>query len=344
MPTTKLNNGQLPDSLSSKTIGTSNTINTNLTKLSIAGGSNGQVLSTDGSGTLSWTTASGGGVSDGDKGDITVSGSGATWTVDNDAVTYAKIQNVSAASKLLGRGDSGSGDVQEITLGTGLTMTGTTLAASGGVSDGDKGDITVSSSGATWTIDNGVVSYAKMQDVSATSRLLGRASAGSGDVEEITIGSGLTLTGTTLSASGGGGGLGAPTYVVTKTADETVTSSTTLQDDDHLYQALTSGKSYWIEFKFLITRTDTTNTPTLAIAVDGNSEGYVDATTLANGTTSLSLGNVSNNSGIPRRQLSTTALKLSTNYTVKLKWAQNASSATGTTLMKGSQMIIWEVA
>jgi hypothetical protein len=60
MPTTKLNNAQLPDAIASKTIGTSNTINTNLTKLSISGGSNGQVLSTNGSGTLSWTTASGG--------------------------------------------------------------------------------------------------------------------------------------------------------------------------------------------------------------------------------------------------------------------------------------------
>ncbi len=60
MPTTKLNNAQLPDTLSTKTIGTSNTINTNLTKLTIAGGSNGQVLSTNGSGTLSWITASGG--------------------------------------------------------------------------------------------------------------------------------------------------------------------------------------------------------------------------------------------------------------------------------------------
>jgi hypothetical protein len=111
----------------------------------------------------------------------------ATAGIGDDQVTYAKMQNVSAASRLLGRGDSGSGDPQEITLGSGLTMTGTTLAASGGggVSDGDKGDITVSGSGATWTIDNDAVTYAKIQNVTATDRLLGRSTAGAGDIEEI---------------------------------------------------------------------------------------------------------------------------------------------------------------
>lgn len=55
-----------------------------------------------------------------------------TGKLADDSVTYAKMQNVSAASKLLGRGDSSAGDPQEITLGTGLSMSGTTLSSSGG--------------------------------------------------------------------------------------------------------------------------------------------------------------------------------------------------------------------
>jgi len=164
-------------------------------------------------------------------------------TIANDAVTYAKMQNVSAASRLLGRGDSGSGDPQEITLGANLTMTGTTLAATGGgISDGDKGDITVSGSGATWTVDNDVVTYAKMQNASAGNVVLARAASTSGDYSEvavgasqlvgrgstgdvaaITVGSGLSMSGTTLSATGGGG---SPVVFVATGADTAINSTT----------------------------------------------------------------------------------------------------------------------
>jgi hypothetical protein len=59
MPITKLKNGQLPDVIQSKTIDTSNDIDTTTTKLTITGGTNGQVLSTDGSGNLSWISVAG---------------------------------------------------------------------------------------------------------------------------------------------------------------------------------------------------------------------------------------------------------------------------------------------
>lgn len=97
----------------------------------LAAGTNGHVLTLV-AGVPAWAAGGGGGIT-ALTGDVTASGSGSVAaTIANDAVTYAKIQNVSAASKLLGRGSSGgSGDVEEITLGANLSMSGTTLNASG---------------------------------------------------------------------------------------------------------------------------------------------------------------------------------------------------------------------
>lgn len=55
-----------------------------------------------------------------------------TVKILDDNVTYAKIQNVTAASRLLGRGSaSGAGNVEELTVGSGLAITGTVVSATG---------------------------------------------------------------------------------------------------------------------------------------------------------------------------------------------------------------------
>jgi hypothetical protein len=74
-----------------------------------------------------------------------------------------------------------------VTITTNAGTDTITIASTGGggLADADYGDITVSGVGTVMTIDAGVVTYAKMQDVSATDKLLGRSTAGSGDVEEI---------------------------------------------------------------------------------------------------------------------------------------------------------------
>lgn len=97
-------------------------------------------------------------------GDVTTSGSGSVAaTIANNAVTYAKIQNVSATDKLLGRSSSGAGDIEEITCTaagrallddadaaaqiTTLGLDNTKIAAIGITIDGGGSAITTGSKG-----------------------------------------------------------------------------------------------------------------------------------------------------------------------------------------------------
>lgn len=201
--------------------------NPDVSNVSIIRVTNG-TLTDDGAGQVTINT--GGGVTDGDKGDIVVSSSGTVWTIDNGVVTFSKMQAITDG-KLLGA--SGGTAVEEINVSTGLQLSGNNLSSTitqytdeqaqdavGAMVDGTlayidatplltraalTGDVTAPQASNATTIANDAVTYAKMQNVSAASRLLGRGSAsGSGDVQEIDLGSGLSLSGTTLSGNGGG--------------------------------------------------------------------------------------------------------------------------------------------
>jgi hypothetical protein len=84
-------------------------------------------------------------------------------------------------------------------LGTLATQNGTFSGTSSGTNTGDQtitltGDVTGSGTGSfAATIANDAVTYAKMQNVSATSRFLGRKTAGAGDPEELTASDAKTI-------------------------------------------------------------------------------------------------------------------------------------------------------
>jgi hypothetical protein len=60
------------------------------------------------------------------------------------------------------------------------------------------GDVTIAAGSNASTIANDAVTFAKMQNI-ATSRILGRTTASSGDIEELTVGSGLSLASGSLT-------------------------------------------------------------------------------------------------------------------------------------------------
>jgi hypothetical protein len=168
-----------------------------------------------------------------ESGSVLGFGTVATGGIANDAVTFAKLQNatgysvigkattgagdnadiVAADETVLGRTSAGNLAFAQVTTGQ-ITAQAVTMAK---LARGTNGQIIVANTGAdpayvtmgtdatlsaagSLTIANDAVTYAKMQNVSAAARLLGRGGAGgAGDVEELAIGAAFGMPATTLN-------------------------------------------------------------------------------------------------------------------------------------------------
>lgn len=127
-------------------------------------------------------------------------------SVSDGAVSNARIRD-SAGLSVIGRSASTTGDVADITAGTDghvLRLSGTTL-----------GFGTVATAG----IADDAVTYAKVQDVSATSRILGRVSSGSGVIEELTGTQAGTIIGSATATASGVVELATAAEILTGTDD-----------------------------------------------------------------------------------------------------------------------------
>jgi len=132
--------------------------------------------------------AGGGGVADGDKGDITVSSGGTVWTIDNNIISNAKIRQ-SAGLSVIGRTLNTTGNVADITAGTDghvLRRSGTTLGFGQIVAAG---------------IADGTITLAKMANITGPT-VLGRSASGAGAVAELTTSQLYTVMGISGAAAG----------------------------------------------------------------------------------------------------------------------------------------------
>lgn len=119
-------------------------------------------------------------------GDVTTSAGNLATTIANDAITNAKLANMANAT-IKGRTTAGTGDPEDLTAAQARTILNVADGSTAGIT-ALTGDVTATGPGSVaGTIANDAVTYAKMQNISATQRILGRNSAGSGDTEEVTL-------------------------------------------------------------------------------------------------------------------------------------------------------------
>lgn len=141
--------------------------------------------------------------------------------------------------------------------------------------------------------------------------------------------------------------------VVRKVADETVTSSDVLQDDNTLLFAVGASET-WVVYAYLFTDGATAGDIQVALSGPSGATGIVAVTGPGTGATTFADATVNNQAGalatgLPAGTLGATNKTLvtvvgsvvnSTNAgNVTLRWAQRVSSGTATTVFAGSFLV-----
>ena len=307
-------------------------------------------------------TGGGSGVTDGDKGDITVSSSGAVWTIDNAAITDAKLFRYGAVSSvtnsinidfattknIITRNATGNivvtgtnynpdiscmivvsnttgspitlsfptwtwltnipttlptGNTGYLTITSVSNLEGAAVAAWSStqgvspISDGDKGDITVSGSGTVWTIDAGTVSNTKFRN-SAGLSIVGRSSNTTGsvaDIVAITDGHVLRLNGTTLDF----GTLGTASLANNSIADTKIRQSAALSIIGNSTNATANVADIVAGTDGFVLRRAGTALAFGTIATAGIADAAVTRAKLSNSVALSVIGRTANSAGVP---------------------------------------------
>lgn len=129
-----------------------------------------------------------------------------TDNIPDNEITFQQFQQI-ASQRILGRYSPSTGEVEELTLGTTLTLSvggelgvnvGNIVVSTDGsviIGDGTTGNVIRLADGSLATVkfQDNAVTFAKMQQVSS-SVLIGRYDSGTGNLQTITIGAGLSLS------------------------------------------------------------------------------------------------------------------------------------------------------